>query len=69
MFFARVGRFFVRESRKIVHTGIQCDCETTALLKSKIAASAFDFGVVALVDAGEHLYCDLRIAFFFSQFF
>ena len=58
----------IGQSGQIVHTGIQCQRDSPALFKGHIALTAFDFGVIALVNAGQHLHFYLSILSFFSQF-
>lgn len=57
-----VGFLFIRQPCEIVHTGIQSKGNAAALLKGEIPFSAFQFGIIALVNAGQklHLYlCQL----------
>ena len=57
----------IGQSGQIVHTGIQCQRDSPALFKGHIALTAFELGVRALVDAGEHLHFDLGIAALFPK--
>ena len=57
-----VGFLFIRQPCEIVHTGIQSKGNAAALLKGEVPFSAFQFGIIALVNAGQklHLYlCQL----------
>ena len=65
-FCARVGGFLVCQSGEIIHAGIQSQGDPLALLKGIVPFSAFDFGIVTLINAGQHLHLDLCEAAFFS---
>lgn len=60
--------FFVGQTGQIVHAGVQRQGNFFQLFKGVISFSGFQFGIIALVNAGEHLHFDLGIAAFFSQF-
>ena len=65
--FPRIGRGVVGKPRQIIHAGIQRQSDLSALLKGIVALAAFDLGIVALIDAGQHLHLDLRDSSLFSQ--
>lgn len=66
---SRIGILLIRQPCQIVHAGIQSDGDPSALFEGEIAFAVFDFGIIALINAGQMLHFDLGIAFFFSQFF
>lgn len=59
---ARVGDAFIGQSGKIVHAGIERERKPAALLESQIPPAALELGIIALVDAGQQLHLNLRIA-------
>ena len=64
LFFARIGRFFISDTRQVVHTGIYGQRDPLALLKGIKPFSVLYFGIIALVNAGQQLHFNLRIPFF-----
>ena len=69
LFAAWIRLFLIRQSREVIHTGFQGKRQTAALLKGIIPPSVFQFGIIALIDAGEHLHFDLCVSFFHPQLF
>lgn len=49
--------------------GFQRVRNAAALFKGHVSFAGFDFGVVALVNAGQHLHFDLRISLLFAELF
>ena len=52
LFISGVGFLLVGEIGKVVHTGIERYGNSFALFKGVVALSAFNFGIIALVDSG-----------------
>ena len=57
-----VWGLFIRQAGEVVHAGLQRLCDASALLKGVIPLSGLDLGIVALVNASQHLHPDLRVA-------
>jgi len=67
VFCSWVWGWVVGETGEIIHAGIKRDGKFATLLKGEIPLAVFDFGIVALVNPGQHLDFDLRKAFCFAQ--
>ena len=67
-FSAGIGLLLISQPRQIVHAGIQRQGHAAALLKAEIPLAPLDFGIGALVDAGQHLHFDLGISPLFPEF-
>ena len=66
---AWVGFAFVGEACQVIHAGAQCLGNAFALFKCVVALAALDFGIIALINTGEHLHLHLCQSLTFSQFF
>ena len=65
---SRVRIFLICQAGKVIHAGVQRQGDSFALLKGIISFAAFDLGIVALIDAGQHLHLDLGEPSLFPQF-
>jgi len=61
LLFGRVGMRVIGQTCQIVHAGFQCNRNTAALFKCHISLSCFDFGIITLINAGQHLHFDLDL--------
>jgi len=64
--FPRIGRGVVGKPRQIIHAGVQRQGNLPALLEGIVPSATFYLGIVALIDAGQHLHFDLRESPLFS---
>ena len=69
LFGSRIRLIIVGQPCQIVHAGVQGDGDFSALLKGVVSFSVFDFGIIALVDACEHLHFYLCISTLFAELF
>jgi len=69
LFLSRVRLFLIRKSRKIIHTCVKSLCYPTALFKGVVSLAVFNFRIIALVDAREHLHLYLRVSPLFAECF
>lgn len=65
-FAAGIRLLFIGQSRKIIHTGVECRCDPLTLLERVVSFSVFDLGVITLIDPGEHLHLHLGQLFTFT---
>ena len=66
---AGIGLLFIGQACQVIHAGVQCQRDALALFKGVIALAGFDLGLVALVNAGEHLHLHLCIPLCLAKLF
>lgn len=54
---------------KVIHASFERECNPPALIKGVIPLPRFQLGIIALINAGEHLHFDLCIAPSFPKCF
>ena len=66
--FAWIRSLFICKAGQIIHTCLQYQSKTAALLVTHITPTCFDFGIIALVNARQDLHFYLRISPALSKF-
>lgn len=66
-FGTRIWARIIGQSRQIIHAGIQGQCYAAQLFIGIVTLFGLQFGVVTLVDPGQHLHFDLCITPCFSE--
>ena len=64
---ARIGFFFIRQTSKIIHAGVECQRNALTLLKCIVSPTRLDLGIVTLIYTRKHLHLNLRVSSFFPQ--